>query len=443
MMNRKNVYQNKLKWVEKKALDLGADAIRSVLNVSSQFTISQRDDSIEKMTEAIESSLRIEIYKDERYSYHSTNDLNEERLESFLDKAIAMTDYLQKDEYRKLPNPKWYARDLDKAKLELVDPNLGALSLENKKEVLERLVSSAYKKNNKLISVTGEFWNGDTLTVRRTSNGFSGSSEKTFVGMSVEVSLDEPGGRKPEDWKYINARHFSDLWAPEKVSSEAVKRVEAKVGAKKIASGKRTMIVENTAIARCLYPIIRALNGRSLSQKRSFLQDMKGENIGSSLFTLIDNPFIPRGAGSRLFDPEGLKAVKRPLFENGILKDYLINSYYGYKLGMDPNSGSLSNLVMPPGRKSPDELIKEINNGIYVTQFIGGNSNETTGDFSYGIMGHEIKNGKLIRPVTEMNISGNYLDLMKSLSAVGNDPNEFSSFRIPTLVFDNTDFAGK
>ncbi len=441
-MNQKKYYKNLLNNVENIALGLGADAVRSVLNVSSQFNISQRDDSIENMTEAIETSLRVEIFKNQRYTYHSTNDLDEERLEAFLEKAVSVTGYLQEDEFRKLPDPKWYARDLDEKELNLVDPTLKSFTLENKKELLDKLVNSAYRKNRKLISVTGEFWNGETMVFRRASNGFSGTSEKTFVGMSVEVSLDEPGGRKPEDWKYVNARHFSDLWPPEKVAAEAVKRVEAKAGAKKIDSGTRTMIVENSAAARCLYPIIRVLNGRMLFQKRSFLQDMKGEKVGSSLFTFIDDPFIPRGLGSRLFDSEGLKVEKRYLFKKGVLENYLIDTYYGNKLGMEPNSGSISNLLIPPGNKSPEELIQTVENGIYVTQFIGGNSNETTGDFSYGIMGHEIRDGKKIRPVTEMNISGNYRNLMKSLTAVGNDPNIFSGIRFPTLVFENVDFAG-
>jgi PmbA protein len=203
------------------------------------------------------------------------------------------------------------------------------------------------------------------------------------------------------------------------------------------------MVVENTAVARLLYPIIGALTGRSLYQKRSFLDGMMDRKVGSDLFTLRNDPFIPRGLGSRYFDEEGIRAQKRTLFEKGTLKHYFIDSYYGNKLGMEPTSGSFSNLILNPGSLSPEELIKNVSEGVYVTQFIGGNSNSNTGDFSYGVMGHEIRNGKLVRPVTEINISGNYLELMKSLHAAGNDLYTFSSFRMPTLVFKNVDFAGK
>jgi len=438
----KELFEKKLKWIENKARRMGADAIRSSLSVSSGFTISQRDAEIENMSESVESSLRVEIFSDNRYSYHSTNDLNEDRLEGFLEKAISMTAYLEKDEFRKLPDNKWYATDTDDTKLNLADPRIESMSYDDKTALLNRLVKSAYDKNSSLISVTADFWNNRSLTVRRASNGFAGVSERTIVGMGTSVSMEEPGDRKPEDSKYISALHLNELWEPEKISAEAVRRVEAKLGAKKIASGKMTMIVENQAAGRCLYPILRALGGRALSQKNSFLEGKQNEKVGSKLFTMIDDPLIPQGRGSRMFDGEGLKAEKRVLFQDGVLKTFLIDSYYGNKLKMDPTTGGISNLILPPGKKSPEELIKSVDKGIYVTGFIGGNSNSTTGDFSYGIMGHEIRNGKLVRPVTEMNISGNYLELMKTLIAVGNDPNEFSSLLIPTLVFENVDFAG-
>ncbi|MCD6234885.1 MAG: TldD/PmbA family protein [Candidatus Marinimicrobia bacterium] len=442
-MQKQKDYENVLKWIEQKALKIGADAIRSVLSINSGFSINQRDNSIEKMEESIQSSLHVEIFKDNRYSYHSTNDLNPDRLESFLDKAVSMTSYLEKDEERKLPDPSLYPASRPQVNLDLVDQNLSFMSIKQKKSILNRLVQSAYAKNKQLISVTGEFWNGHSHIYGRASNGFSGKVERTYVGMSVEVSMDEPGGRKPEDWKSINARHFEDLWEPETVAAEAVKRVEQKLGAIKIDSGKKTMVVENTAVPRLLYPVIRALTGRSLFQKRSFLDGMMNRQIGSDLFTLLNDPFIPRALGSRYFDEEGIQAQKRIIFEKGTLKNYFIDSYYGNKLGMNSTSGSFSNLILSPGKLSPEELIKTVPEGIYVTQFIGGNSNSSTGDFSYGVMGHEIRNGKLVRPVTEMNISGNYPDLIKSLHAAGNDPYLFSSFRMPTLVFENVDFAGK
>jgi PmbA protein len=204
-----------------------------------------------------------------------------------------------------------------------------------------------------------------------------------------------------------------------------------------------SMIVENRIVGRTLLqPLISSLNGSSIQQKNSFLIGMDGEKIGSDLFTLVDDPFIVSGRGSRHFDSEGLATKKRTIIDGGVLKDYYIDTYYGKKLEMKPTSGDTSNVVLNPGGKDLEGLLASIDRGILVTGFNGGNSNSTTGDFSYGIEGFLVENGKLTQPVSEMNITGNFKKLWNNLSAVGNDVFEDSSWRIPSLVFDNVDFSG-
>ena len=169
---------------------------------------------------------------------------------------------------------------------------------------------------------------------------------------------------------------------------------------------------------------------------------MKGERIGSELMTIIDDPFIVSGRGSRLYDGEGLATVKRKIVEGGILKNYFIDTYYGKKLEMEPTSGETTNLVLKPGELDLEGLIAGIDRGILVTGFNGGNSNGSTGDFSYGIEGFLVENGKLTQPVSEMNITGNFKQVWKDLVAVGSDVYTGSSWRLPSLVFDNISFSG-
>jgi PmbA protein len=202
------------------------------------------------------------------------------------------------------------------------------------------------------------------------------------------------------------------------------------------------MIVENRLAGQTIQPLISAISGRSIQQKNSFLIDMIGDKIGSELLTLVDDPFIISGRGSRHFDGEGLALKKRALIEKGILKEYNIDTYYGKKLDLDPTSGETSNLVFKPGDKNLEELIGSLDRAILVTGFNGGNSNGTTGDFSYGIEGFLVENGKLTQPVSEMNITGNFKQVWNDLVAVGSDVYTGSSWRLPSLVFDNIDFSG-
>jgi PmbA protein len=202
------------------------------------------------------------------------------------------------------------------------------------------------------------------------------------------------------------------------------------------------MVLENRAAGRLVSYLAGPLSAQSLQQKRSYFEGKLGQAIGSDKLTLTDDPHLAKGFGSRLFDGEGMAARKMPIFEGGVLRSYFVDTYYGTKLKIAPTTGGSSNLVWALGQKSQAELVAEVKDGMLVTGFLGGNSNGTTGDFSLGVQGFRIRNGQIAEPVSEMNISGNHLELWKRLAAVGNDPYLYSSMRTPTLVFDGVQFAG-
>ncbi|MEO1172289.1 MAG: metallopeptidase TldD-related protein, partial [Myxococcota bacterium] len=203
-----------------------------------------------------------------------------------------------------------------------------------------------------------------------------------------------------------------------------------------------TVVVENRAARNLLRYAIMPLNGMLLQQERSFWQGKKGQTVASKVFTLVDDPHVPAGFGSRLYDGDGIAARKRDLFRNGVLQDYLINVYYGRKLDLAPTGGSTSNLRLSPGTQDRDALIAAVKDGIYVTGFQGGNSDSTRGDFSHGVSGFAIRDGQLAEPVGEMNLSGNHLALWLQLAAVGSDPYLYGSMQTPTLVFEDLMVSG-
>jgi PmbA protein len=202
------------------------------------------------------------------------------------------------------------------------------------------------------------------------------------------------------------------------------------------------MVVENKQIGRIFGPLISALNGAAIQQKNSFLIDKLNQKVVSEKLTITDDPFIVSGRGSRLFDSEGLATKKRPVFEKGVLKTYFIDTYYGKKLQMDPTGGSTTNIVFETGNKDLQALVSTVKRGILVTGFNGGNSNGTTGDFSFGIEGFLIENGTLGQPVSEMNITGNMKDLWSNIGEIGSDVNVTSSLLTPSIVFEGVDFSG-
>jgi PmbA protein len=428
------------KWAMEHALKSGAQQASVSIYENNSSRIEVRDEKIDKLEEANRNNMRIALYVDKKYSSISTNRLNnKEELERFIEEAIAGTKYLSEDEFRTLPEPDLYYKgggeDLKSfdAGFKNIDPQDKInLAFGTEKEVLG--------KDDRIVSVSTSYSDGMTGTVMVTSNGFEGDTENSYYSLRASVSVKSGDARPSSDW-YESSIFHQDL-VKEGIGEKALKRALDKLGQEKIKTGKMPLIVENRLSSRALQPIISALSARSIQQKNSFLIDMIGEKIGSDLLTLVDDPFITSGRGSRHFDREGMALKKRTIFDGGILKEYYIDTYYGKKLGINPTSGDTTNLVFQPGDKDLEGLLTTIDRGILVTGFNGGNSNGTTGDFSYGIEGFLVENGKLTQPISEMNITGNFKQLWKNLSAVGNDVYTGSSWRMPSLVFDNVDFSG-
>ena len=202
------------------------------------------------------------------------------------------------------------------------------------------------------------------------------------------------------------------------------------------------MILENRVAGNILGRMFAPMSARNIFQRNSFLIDKINSQIGSPLLTVIDDPLVPGGLASRLFDGEGIKATRRELIKNGVLNSYLIDNYFGRKLGITPNGGGTSNIFVELGQRNQQEIIANLENAILVTSFSGGNASVTTGDFSFGISGQYIENGKIVQAVNEMNIAGNLQTLWHQLAETGNDPFHFSPSQIPTLVFNDMVFSG-
>ena len=408
-----------------------------------EVSVTWRDRKLEKIQEATTRGVGISLYVDGRYSTANSSDLRPEALETFIADAVALTKSLARDPYRALPDPKLYEGQA-KVDLQLEDSKYAAVTPEERRRIVKEIEAAArsVKGSEAIISVTTDF--SDTLSEswRMSSNGFSGGRRDTSFFASAQVSVKEADGRKPEDWAYAGARFYGELPEVASVGREAAERTIRSLGSKKAESAVLPMVLENRAAGRMMAFLQGPLSGASIQQKRSFFEGKLGQSIGSPLLTVTDDPHVPKGFGSRLFDGEGLAAKAMPVFENGILRNYYIDTYYGKKLGVAPTTGGMSNARWALGTKGRSDLIRRIEDGILVTSFLGGNSNGTTGDFSLGVRGFRIRKGEIAEPVSEMNISGNHLEFWKRLAAVGNDPYPYSASRTPTLVFEGVQFAG-
>jgi PmbA protein len=421
------------------ALKSGAQQVSVNIYENRSNNIEIRDQKIDSLKESNQSGLSINLYVDKKYSAHSTNRMKKEELFRFVDEAINLTRFLAEDEFRVLPDPELYYKG-GGADLNLIDPKLDSIDAKTKIDLANQALNEAYKKDDRIISVSSYYSDNISNSVMVASNGFRGDSGNTRVSLTVTVSLKSLTGR-PNDYWNENAL-FLDRLKTTGIGKKALERTVNKIDPRKITSGKYFVVVDNRVAGNLIFPIYGALQGSSLYQKQSFLIGKENKPIASELLTVYDDPLLQSGPGSRLFDDEGLSAVRRPIIEKGILKNYYIDNYYGRKLGMKLTSGSFSNVIFNTGTRSMDEIIGSLKKGVLITGFIGGNCNGTTGDFSYGIEGFFIQDGKIIHPVNEMNITGNMNQFWYSLAEVGNDINENSSIRIPSMMFENIDLSG-
>lgn len=421
------------------ALKCGAEQVSVTIYDSRSTSIEIRDQKTDSLQESNRNGLSIDIYTEKKYSSHSTNRLKKEDLFHFIEEAIAATRFLAEDEFRSLPDPSLLYKG-GESSLEIFDDEVDALEINTKMSLAEKVVNEAFGKDNRILSVSGSYSDNISESVMVTSNGFRGDSRRTGLSLYAEVSVQSETGRPNAYW-YESDLFFKRL-VKNGIGEKALERALGKINPKKILSGKYNVVIENRVAGNLLSPVYDSLTGSNLYNKQSFLIGKEGKPIASPLMTITDDPFIKSLSGSRLYDDEGLAAVKRPIIEKGVLRNYYIDNYYGKKLGMSPTSGSSSNIVMDPGTRSSDEMIKSMKKGVFITGFIGGNCNGSTGDFSYGIEGFYIEDGKVIHPVNEMNIAGNMNNFWFGLSEVGNDFTGNGSVQIPSLMITNAELSG-
>ena len=429
------------KWVILRAQKSGANDTAVNVLLSRNIKVQHRGKKIDKLTEATENSLKLSVYANNRYSSHTTNDLDKNALSKFIEEAVSMTKYLSEDKYRALPDPKYYEnrKDID---LQIYDPDYESVTSENRVALTREMEATAMDISEKVVACTSYYRDSYEESTKVHSNGFEGSRRSTSFEVAIEVTVCDEKECRPNDYDKKKVRYFKDLPDHELLAKKAVKRAFSKIGQKKIDSGKYDMLVENRARASLLNALCKPMQAKNVQQKRSCFDGKLGKKVASDKLTLIDDPFVEYGLGSQLYDGEGITAKKRVMIEKGILKSFYTNCYYGNKLNWEPTTGGYTNLVFEHGTKSLDELMAQMRKGILVTGFIGGNSNSTTGDFSYGIIGKYVEDGKIVKPIYEMNVSGNVTELWNKLVEVGNDPYTFSAQRRPSMYFKDVNFSG-
>ncbi len=442
-----------------KALEQGASAIRITLNKCLMNELAVLNGYLDKVSQSGDRALTLNVFADGKYGTFSINRLDWKELEPFIVKAIETVKMLAPDECRKLPDPSRTIKNAVRGdELGLYDPAFSDFTPEKRLETALNLSSFEKMKEAahgySLISEEIVWCDSNYNNYIIDSNGLECMQTETAFEASMEITIQDEDGCKYSGYGWNASTHLADLETAS-IAETALRRAVAQIHPVQLESGSYNMVVENEVAAKLLNPVLAALNGYSLQQQNSFLTDSEGKQIFSEGFTLMDVSAEAGKNGARLFDSEGVAYPSSPVIEKGKVCRYFINTYISGKMGILPTvedcarpkimpylpataekaeKGSVENISLK-------DILELCKNGIFVTGFNGGNSDPVTGDFSYGVEGFKIEEGRIGAPVRGMVITGNLITLWKQLLAAGSDWRPCMNKQIPSLAFKDVDFS--
>ncbi|MBR5257181.1 MAG: TldD/PmbA family protein [Bacteroidales bacterium] len=429
------------------ALENGAQKVRVTLNKSLMELFGMLNGELDKVTHALDRSLQVSLFVDGRFGSFSSNRLEEEGLKAFLLGAIDTVRTLEPDAARDLPDPARTVKDaLNGKELNLYDSAYEGLTSEQRREMAVGTSlwsrKAELEKGFTLISEEGEYSDSLFDSVVMDSNGLFARHTETSFEIGYEVTVEDPeGNRYASYWWDASPRLEAILPALGNCSETAVRRAAAQIGPQDHPGGKCNIVVDSECASKFLTPVLSALGGYAVQQKNSFLLDKVGERVFPEYLTILDCPRNQGESGARLYDSEGVATKEFPIIDKGVITRYFVNTYIAGKTGMEPTIEDATRPKVVPfgGCKTREDLLCKVGNGILINGFNGGNSNPSTGNFSYGIEGFAFENGQITHPVREMLVTGNFIDLWNNLIATADDARLCMSKIIPTLAFQNID----
>ena len=425
-----------------RGMKLGATQVEASVSRGNKFSASVRDGDIEKLEEAGTRSISIRVWVEGRKAAASTSDFREETLQKLLRNAIERARLSEADPFAGLPDKEPVSADWREMKI--YDPEVENITPE-KMVAWARQAESLAMADKRIKKSTGSSFYSQVLeTALANSKGFAGSYKMSRCSCGVGLQAGEGQNLFQDGWS-DSSTGLSGLMPPEELARVAVERTARLVGARKVESKNVPVVFEPPMTASLLGFLGSCIAGRAVSQKQSFLEGKLGEKVGSDLVSVIDDGLMPGGMGTSPFDGEGVPAKKTTVFEKGVLKSYLLDSYSARKLKMagTGNASGPTNFYMAAGASTPSEIIRSVDAGLLLTGTMGQGTVPTTGDISRGAFGLWIEKGEIAYPVSEITISGNLGAILKGITMVGTDPDFKRQVTGPTIKVAELTLGGR
>lgn len=439
--------------VVRRAMSGGATAAECVIQEGDEFSTLVRLGQVETLKEAGSKSIGVRVFNGKRAASTYSSDFSREGLDRMLKSAIELSKITSEDPFGGIPEADQYGSL--SGDLQLYSSDVYSLPGEERINYARRAEKAAMDFDPRIKNSDGGSFDAATgRKILANSHGFVGEYRRSYCSVAAVPIAQTESGSMQRDYWYSVSRNLAKLESPEQVGKVAAQRTLRRLGARKVKTAHVPVVFDPLVANSILGHIFEGVNGDSVYRGASFLAGKLGQKVAADRVTVVDDGTIVGGFGTSPFDGEGIPTRRTVVIENGVLASYLLNTYTAKKLGLKttgnasrglagtPGIGA-GNYFLQPGTRTPQQLISEIKEGLYVTEFLGSGANLVTGDYSRGASGLWISGGELTYPVEEITVAGNLKEMFMNISEIANDLEFRGSMACPTLRIDGLTVGGE
>lgn len=430
-----------LAWIVRRAPGLEAELY---LSRSRDRGIELKEGRVDAVQESSEEGIGLRLLDGPRMGFASAGGLGLDALPELLGRARDQIRFLPHDEARVLPEAERESGDRRLAE-SVWDDGLFRKPLEDLLPAVADLEARALAADPRVAKVVHSGYGEGQSTVAIVSTAGVRACE-SGTSVSVGLSLAAKDGAQVQVGSASScARRACELdWGA--LARDAAFRTTALVGARKLPSKRRAVLFDPWVAGELLEMLAGALSADAVQRGRSLLKGRLGERVAAPCVSFRDDPRLPGGLSSSLFDDEGVPTRTKAMVDGGVLKDFFHDAYTarregsrsngcagrgGYK-GM-PGPGP-SNFFLVPGESAREALIAGTQDGILVLEIMGMHTADpVSGEFSVGVSGVAVQGGELGHGIRGAMISANLLDLLARVDGVASDLRFYGSIASPTF----------
>ena len=411
------------------------------LGKSSGISTAVRLSNVETLQYSLDTSFDVSVYIGKNKGQAASVDLSKDSLKKAIDSACLIAKYTQEDPFNGLA-PKdrmaWDAPDLDLYHPWTLDAKE---SIEIAKECEQVALEQTEIDNSdgaELSSFEGESYYAN-------SNGLITKSRNSKHSLYCSL-IAKRDSEMQTAYEYSMALDSRDLTSPSKIGLDAAKMAQQKLGSRSLKSQKCPIIFTARQSSGLYSQLLGALSGSRQYKKTSFLLDSLGKEVLPESIDIYEDPLQLKTLGARAFDLDGVLKSKQFFVEDGRVTSYLMGQYSANQLGLEStaNAGGVSNCRVSSNYDGGiEELTKNMDKGLIVTDLMGQGINATTGDYSRGASGFWVEKGQIQYPVSGITIAGNLKDMLKNVVSIGNDFDTRSNLKVGSTLLREMTIAGE